>query len=480
MWILLTSVMNTSYDNHKSYKGMPTVLRAPSWRIRLPLPKERNSRSLSLWLIYTFAGLIVVGSILLMLPISSAGGYPTRAVDAFFTSTSAVCVTGLVVVDTGTYWSSFGQGLILTLIQIGGFGFMTSATLLLLAFGRRIGLRERLLIGQSVGISRLGGVVGLVKRMALFTVSSELVGALVLFFRFSSYDSLRTAVWKSFFHSISAFNNAGFDIFGNFQSLTQYRTDAPLILITAALIFLGGISFIFIADVLKVRSLFKLALDSKLILWTTIALLGIGTVIMLLTQFTDSTTFTALSTPYKVLGAFFHSVTTRTAGFTTIQISNLAQYALFFTMFLMFVGGASGSTAGGIKVNTFGILMATIWSTLKGKEHAEAFGREFNQQQIYRAIAVIILSLAVIAIATFLLTIHEDFSFIRILFETFSAFGTVGLSTGITPFLSTAGKIIIIITMFVGRLGPLALTLALIQRQQPSSYRYPEENVRIG
>jgi len=231
---------------------------------------------------------------------------------------------------------------------------------------------------------------------------------------------------------------------------------------------------------LKVRSLFKLALDSKLILWTTIALLVIGTVIMLLTQFTDSTAFTDLSTPYKMLSAFFHSVTTRTAGFTTIQIANLAPYALFFTMFLMFVGGASGSTAGGIKVNTFGIIMATIWSTLKGKEHAEAFGREFNQQQIYRAIAVIILSLAVIAIATFLLTIHEDFSFIRILFETFSAFGTVGLSTGITPFLSTAGKIIIIITMFVGRLGPLALTLALIQRQQPSSYRYPEENVRIG
>ncbi len=415
-----------------------------------------------------------------MLPISSAEGHSTTAVNAFFTSASAVCVTGLVVLDTGTYWSSFGQGLILALIQIGGFGFMTSATLLLLAFGRRIGLKERLLIGQSIGISRIGGNVGLVKRMAIFTALSELIGALILFFRFSSYESFRTAIWQSIFHSISAFNNAGFDIFGDFQSLTQYRTDTLLILATAALIFLGGISFIFIADLVRVRNLFKLALDSKLILWSTISLLVIGTVVMLLAQFTGSTAFTDLSISDKVLGAFFHSVTTRTAGFTTIQITNLAPDVLFFTMFLMFIGGASGSTAGGIKVSTFGMIMATIISTLRGREHAGAFGREFNQQQIYRAISIIILSLVVIVIATFLLTIYEDSSFTELLFETYSAFGTVGLSTGITPFLSTAGKIIITITMFIGRLSPLTLALALLQYQQPSSYRYPEENIRIG
>jgi len=415
-----------------------------------------------------------------MLPTASATGEPASAANAFFTSTSAVCVTGLVVVDTGTYWSSFGQGLILALIQIGGFGFMTSATLLLLVFGRRIGLREKVLAGQSIGITRLGGIVGLIKRMAIFTALSEVIGALLILTRLAADYPLKTAVWKSFFHSISAFNNAGFDVFGNFKSLTGYQTDTPLILLTAALIILGGISFIFINNVIKVRHRGRLTLDSKLVLWTTVSLLGLGILVMLAAEARDSGTFGSLAPQYKVLTAFFHSVTTRTAGFTTVSIGSLAPYALFFTMFLMFVGGAAGSTAGGIKVNTFGLVMAMTWSTITGREHVRAFGREFNPQQIYRAIAVILLSLGIIAIATFLLTIHEDFSFIRLLFEVFSAFGTVGLSTGITPLLSTVGKAVIAITMFIGRLGPLALTLALLQRQQPSSFRYPQEEIRIG
>ena len=462
------------------YKDMPNIPRAQSWRIRIPLPRERNSRSLSLWLIYSFAILIVIGGILLMLPVSSATGNPTSAVNAFFTSTSAVCVTGLVVLDTGTYWSGFGQGVILALIQIGGFGFMTSATLLLLAFGRRVGLTERLLIGQSIGINRLGGVVGLIKRMALFTLISEATGALVLFYHFSSSSPVQTAVWKSFFHSISAFNNAGFDLLGNFQSFTQSRTDAALLVPILVLILLGGISYVFISDFWKSRSLFKLNLDSKLIFYSTISLLGLGTLVILSTQFIDSAVFAGLSPADTALGAFFHSVTSRTAGFTTIQIATLAPYALFFTMFLMFVGGASGSTAGGIKVNTFGMIMATIWSTIRGKEQPQAFGRGLNPGQIYRAIAVIILSLTTIFIATFILTINENFSFISILFEAFSAFGTVGLTTGITPYLSVTGKITIAAIMFIGRLGPLALTLSLLQYQKPSSYRYPEENIRIG
>lgn len=470
--------MSISY--YMSRNQAPPVRRALSWRLRIPLPRERNSRSLSLWLIYSFAILIAVGGILLMLPSASVSGNPTSSINAFFTSTSAVCVTGLVVVDTGSYWSGFGQGVILALIQIGGFGFMTSATLLLLMFGRRVGLRERLLIGQSIGLTRLGGVVGLIKRMALFTLLSETAGAFILFLYFSNREPFLQATWKSFFHAISAFNNAGFDLFGNFQSFTQHRTDIGLLAPIAVLIMLGGVSYIFLSDFLKYRSPFKISLDSKLIFYSTISLLGMGTVVIYVTHLADPTAFAGLSTSDTMLGAFFHSVTSRTAGFTTIKIAALAPYALFFTMFLMFVGGASGSTAGGIKVNTFGMVIATIWSAVTGKEQPQAFGREFNPSQIYRAISVIILSFSVIFVATFILTMTEDFSFINILFEAFSAFGTVGLSTGITPSLSGMGKVIIAVVMFIGRLGPLAITLALLQHQRPSTYRYPKENIRIG
>jgi trk system potassium uptake protein TrkH len=457
------------------------IPRMRSWRDRIPmLPQQRTGSSLSRVLIFGFGILIVIGGILLMLPISSAAGQATPPVNAFFTSTSAVCVTGLVVVDTGTYWSSFGQGVILALIQIGGFGFMTSATLLMLAFGRRIGLQERLLIGESMGLSRLVGLVRIIRNMAIFTLLAEGIGAAVFFVRFSAENPLRLAIWKSAFHSISAFNNAGFDIFGNFQSLTNYRGDPLVVLATAALIFLGGISFMVISDVIKTRRLIKLSLDTKLVLITTVSLLAAGMVVILLTEFIEPALFGDVSLPQKVLIAFFQSVTARTAGFTLVSVGTLTQYALFFIMFLMFVGGAAGSTAGGIKVNTFAMLAATIWSTIRGREHAGAFGREFNSQQLYRAIAVVMLSLGLVAVVGFLLALHEETGFIKLFFETFSAFGTVGLSTGITPHLSVAGRIIITITMFVGRLGPLALTLALLQRQRPTQYRYPEEMVRIG
>ena len=357
---------------------------------------------------------------------------------------------------------------------------MTSATLLLLAFGRRIGLQERLLIGESMGLARLGGVVRIVKSVVIFTLLVEGIGAAIFFFRFSGDNPLKLAAWKSAFHSISAFNNAGFDIFGNFQSLASRQGDYVVVLVTAALIFLGGISFMVIADVLKARSLTRLSLDSKLVLLTTVALLTAGASIMLYTGLSEPATFGSVSLPQTALSAFFQSVTARTAGFTVINVGGLTQYALFFIMFLMFIGGASGSTAGGIKVNTFGMLMSTIWSTIRGREHAEAFGRAFSIQQLYRAIAVLMLSLGLVALAVFLLTVHEEFSFISLLFETVSAFGTVGLTTGITPYLSTAGRLIITVTMFIGRLGPLALSLALLQRQRPSAYRYPEEMARIG
>ena len=451
------------------------------WRILIPaIPRSRTGGSSSLVLIYGFAGLIACGTILLLLPISTRSGQMTSFVDALFTATSSVCVTGLVVVDTADYWSFFGQAVILVLIQAGGFGFMTSATVFLLAFGRRIGLQERLLIRESMGLAQLGGLVKIVKRMALFTLAAELIGAGVFYIYFHTQYSTGTATWVSFFHSISAFNNAGFDIFGSFKSLSDYQAVPLVILPTAALIIIGGISFLVVFDIARSRKWFRLSLDSKLVLISTMFLLAFGITIILFTDSNDPDTLGAMSPPLKVMNAFFHSVTARTAGFSTINMANVADYTLFFTMLLMFVGGASGSTAGGVKINTFGMLVATIWSTIRGKEHAGAFGRQFNTQQVHRALTLVMVSLGLISLVVFILTVTEEFSFLKLLFETFSAFGTVGLSTGITPDLSIAGRLIITATMFIGRLGPLTLALALIQRQQPAMYHYPEESVRIG
>ena len=457
------------------------VPRTSPWRIPLPgVVKPRSSVITPVILVYGFAAVIILGMVLLMLPISSNSGEFTSPVNAFFTATSAVCVTGLVVVDTADYWNGFGQGVILVLIQIGGLGFMTSATLLLLVFGRRIGLRERWLIGRSLGLERVGGLVRLVRRIAFFTIVVELIGAAIFYARFSMEGSLETALWKAVFQSVSAFNNAGFDVFGGFRSLLDYQTDTLVVLTTGALIILGGISFMVVADIGEMRRFARLLLDSKIVIVTTVALLILGTGVFLLTEYSNPDTLGPLSVPYKFLNAFFHSVTPRTAGFASINVGSMADYSLFFTILLMFVGGAAGSTAGGIKVNTFGMLIATMWSSLKGKEHAGAFGREFTSQQIHRALALVMLALGLITFVVFILTITEEFRFLNILFETFSAFGTVGLSTGITPDLSIMGKLLISATMFIGRLGPLILALSLIQRQLPSKYRYPQDEVRIG
>jgi trk system potassium uptake protein TrkH len=451
------------------------------WRIPLAeAPPVRAVRASPLVLVYGFAILIAIGTLLLTLPISSNSGQWTSFPNALFTATSGVCVTGLVVVDTLDYWSLFGQIVILVLIQIGGFGFMTSTTILLLALGRRIGLRERLLIGESMGLSRLGGLLWVVSGMAILTVLAEGIGATLFYLRFSGEFSFKIAIWKSIFQAVSAFNNAGFDLSGGFRSLTSYSSDYLVVLVTAALVFLGGISFLVIQDVFRTFNLKKLSVDSKLVLSITALLLVFGMLIVLATEWNNANTLGSMPFPEKLLNAFFHSVTPRTAGFSTLSVATMADYTLFFTMLLMFVGGASGSTAGGIKVNTVGLIIATIWSSIRGKEYPGAFNREFMNQQIFRALAVIVLSLTFVSLVVFLLTITEGFRFLALLFETVSAFGTVGLSTGITPSLSLPGRLLITLTMFVGRLGPLTLTLALVRRQQPARFRYPREIVRIG
>jgi len=452
-----------------------------SWKTTLPrlISPKPGGLSISV-VIYGFLGLIALGTLLLALPASNVAGQWVSPIDALFTSTSSVCVTGLIVEDTGTFWTPFGQGVILLLIQLGGFGFMTSATLLLLFLGRKIGLRERMLISESIGLSSIGGLVGLIKKMAIFTIVVELAGAAILYIRISPGLPVASAIWRSLFHSVSAFNNAGFDIFGNFQSMIGYRGDALIVLVTAALILLGGISFIVLRDANIARSFKKLTLDSKIVIVTSAALLVVGMVVLLITESLNDATLGNAPWSQRLLAAFFQSVTPRTAGFTTIPIGDMASYALFFTMMLMFIGGASGSTAGGIKVNTFGLLTATLFSSLKWRDQVGIFGRAFPTQLVYRALAIVMLAIGYILAVTLILSATEGFSFIQIFFETVSAFGTVGLSTGITPELSTAGRLIITLTMFVGRLGPLTLALMLVRRYQTPKYRYPNESVRIG
>jgi len=457
------------------------IPRVKPWRVPVQaITRTKSGEPSLLTLIYGFAALIAAGTILLILPISSKSGEWTSFVDALFTATSGVCVTGLAVVDTLDYWNLFGQAVVLILIQLGGFGFMTSTTIALVALGRRIGLRERLLIGESIGLSTLGGLIRIVKGMLIFTLAAEVIGAVIFFIRFSSEYSFGLAIWKSVFQSVSAFNNAGFDLFGGFRSISGYHGDYLVVLTTAALVFLGGISFLVVQDAIKSHSLKKLSLDSKMVLSVTAILLTMGMAVVLLTEYGNPNTLGVMPLSEKLLNAFFQSVTSRTAGFSTMNMADMANYALFFIMLLMFVGGASGSAAGGVKVNTFGLVLATIWSSIRGREHPGAFNKEFMNQQIFRALAVIMISIGFVFVVVFLLTVTESFDFLKILFEAVSAFGTVGLSTGITPDLSVAGRLLITALMFAGRLGPLTLTLALVKKQRPTKYRYSREVVRIG
>jgi trk system potassium uptake protein TrkH len=445
-----------------------------------PQPKARAKPPSFVLVILGFAALILVGTGLLMLPASSQSGQVTSAGDALFTATSAVCVTGLVVVDTGSYWSGFGQAVILFLIQFGGFGFMTSATLFLFVLRQRVGLREKILTSQSLGLERYGGFRGLVRRVAIFSVGLEIVGALVLFFRFLPDNSPGGAIWKAFFHSVSAFNNAGFDIMGNFQSLAAYQLDAWVLLTIAFLVIAGGLSYIVIEDLFRSRRFIRLAMDSKIVLTVTALLLLGGMLFILAAEYSNPATLGDLSWPQKVLSALFHSAAARTAGFSDLSMGDLSLGALFFTMLLMFIGGASGSTAGGIKVNNFGLLALTSFSSLRGREHPGAFGRNFLVEQIHRALAVVMVFIGVVSVVTVLLSLTESHSLTDLMFESFSAVGTVGLSTGITPELSAQGRIIITLSMFIGRLGPLSLFSVMVARHYQSSYRYPTSLVRLG
>ena len=427
-----------------------------------------------------FAFLIAVGTLLLLLPFANTSGEVTPFMDALFTATSAVTVTGLVVVDTPTYWSFSGQLIIMVLIFAGGLGIMTSATLFLIIIGQRITLANRLLMRESLGVHQLGGLIRLTLRIVLVVVSIQLIGFLILLLSLMGEYPLTTALWQSAFHAISGFNNAGFVIFPDSQSLDAFWRDYTFLVPMTILIILGTLSFSVLLDIFGYRRFNRYTLDTKLVVVVTTLLLLLGGVVIFAAEYANPATFGPMPVVDKVLTAFFHSASGRTAGFTTVDFGDMEQHSNFFITGLMFIGGASASTAGGIKVNTIAVLMAAVLSSIAGKTHATAFGREVAQPQIYRALTVLVLGLAMVFAVSFFLTITEGLPLIQILFETVSAFATVGLSTGITQELSPVGRLIIILTMYLGRIGPLTLALVLAQREKTAPYRYAEERVKIG
>ena len=453
-------------------------LRAPR-RVRRP-PSAATS------LLLVFVILIAAGTALLMLPVATATGQSTRFVDALFTATSAACVTGLVVVDTATHWSPFGQVVILLLIQAGGFGIMAGSTLLLQLFlGRRTTLRDRILVQESLGGLQLGAVSTLLKRIAIFTLVVEGIGALVLSIAFMSGPEAGPpgdplGIWWGIFHSVSAFNNAGFDLTGGFRSLSPFVDDWVVLLTIGILLSLGGLGFAIVGDAVARGRWSRMSLETKLVLSTTAALLVGGTLLIGFTEWSNPLTLGALPTEQRMLNALFESTTLRTAGFTALDTGAFAEATLFVVMALMFIGGASGSTAGGIKVNTFSVLLIAIVSTVRGEPSAIAFGRRIQHAIVYRALAVALLAIAFVFVVGLGLTLTSDATFVQTLFESISAFGTVGATTGITPDLADPARLIVAGAMFVGRLGPLTLVLALTARERTTSFRPAVESVRIG
>ena len=414
-----------------------------------------------------FALVILIGAGLLLLPVSVRPDAEVSFIDALFTSTSAVCVTGLIAIDTADHFTFFGQAVLAGLIQIGGLGVSSVGVGLILAAGGRVGFKERLLVKDALNVDSVAGMVRLVKAVLLMTLCFEGAGVVLSFITFIQDYPFGQALWISIFHSVAAFNNSGFDILGGLRNLIPYQADVLLNLTTCGLIICGGIGFLVMLDVLRCRSFRKLTLHSKVVLTTTGVLLAVGT---LLLKATEDITW---------LGAFFHSVSARTAGFSTSPIGSFTNAGLFVLVILMFIGASPGSTGGGIKTTTFFALMQEA-RTVFSKRLPGAFHRTLPQEMLRKSSVIALLSALVVFIGTFLLCVLEpEYDFIQLLFEVVSAFGTVGLSTGITPDLSVAGKLVIILTMYTGRLGAFTLLSVWINRPEPS-VRYTEEQIMIG
>lgn len=442
--------------------------------------KQRLSRVQTIAL--GFLLIIAVGTILLMLPISSKNGEVTGFLNALFTATSSTCVTGLVVVDTYTHWSLFGQAVILLLIQIGGLGFITIGVFFSIFLKRRIGLKERNLIQESMNTLQIGGTVRLVLKIVRYTVIFEIVGALLLMIRFIPQFGIAEGIWYGIFHSISAFCNAGFDLMGKmepYSSLLLYTDDILVNVVIMALIIIGGIGFIVWDDISIHRWKIKeYMLHTKIVLAMTFVLIVLGSICFYLLEYQN---LTALDTKGQVLASVFGAVTPRTAGFNTIDTGAYTEGTRMLTVMLMFIGGSPGSTAGGIKTTTMVVILLYVWSTLRNKSGLNIFGRRMDEDSIKKAATVFFINLLLAAIFCLAMAGMEPcLPLSDIFMEVFSAIGTVGISTGITRDVTLTSKYMLIFLMYCGRIGSMSFALSFTEKTHSAPVKLPVERITIG
>jgi len=440
-------------------------------------------------IILSFAGAIILGAVLLCQPFAAQNGNKISFIDSLFTATSATCVTGLIVKDTAAFFSPLGKFIIIVLIQAGGLGIMTFSTFFAILLGRKLTIKDSVIIQSAVTQYRIENLKSLIKYIIGFTLSLELFGAFLLFLRWLKMESwsLKDKIFHSLFHSVSAFCNAGFSTFSD--NLCPFLKDPFVNLIIISLIVIGGLGFVTLIDLPKffrrTKQFTKISVQTKIVLTATAALIISGTVFIFFME--KNNALANLGFKDRVLASLFQSVTARTAGFSTVDIGRLLHPTLFFIVFLMFIGASPGSTGGGIKTCTFVILCATFYAMLHNKERASIFKTTIPKEVVRKAVVVFLLAIAWIFIITMILLITEESNlgnsnnyFIRILFEVVSAFATVGLSANVTPYLSTLGKTLIIITMFAGRVGLLIIALSIALQKEKTIYTYPEERIMVG
>lgn len=445
-----------------------------------PTRRPRLFRHPAQVVVTAFAGAVAVGTVLLLLPVSRVGDEGAPFVTALFTATSAVCVTGLVTVDTATYWSPFGQAVILGLIQVGGFGIMTLASIIGLLLSRRMGLRSRLTAAVETKSVGLGDVRTVVRGVLLITVVVESVIAALLTVRFAAVydDDLPTALWHGVFHAVSSFNNAGFALYSD--NLIGFLDDAFVLLPISVAVIVGGLGFPVILELARRTSPRRWSLHTRLTLAMTAALLVGGTVVITAAEWRNEGTIGGLGPAGKLLGGWFHAVQPRTAGFNAWDYGQATDETLLVTILLMFVGGGSAGTAGGLKVTTFILLFFVILTEVRGDREVIAFDRRVPPKVVQQATTVALLGVAAVVGGTLVMTTLTELPFRDVLFETTSAFATVGLSTGITPRLPESAQLVLVGLMFLGRLGPITLVSALALRERERRYTLPEGAPLIG
>ena len=446
---------------------------------KLNLLKKWDSLSPYRKLIFGFLVAIFIGVILLKMPFSLRENQNITVLDSLFTIVSAICVTGLSVVDISQVFTSTGQLIILFFIQLGGLGVMTVSIIVFLLVGKKMSFETRELLKEERNSNSNGGITNFIKNLLLTVSLIEILGASILAYGFSKYYPLKKSIFYGLFHSVSAFCNAGFSLFTN--NLEDFRYDRLISLTVSFLIILGGIGFVTVNSlfIIKKKKLKNLSLTSKFALLITFFLLTFGTMLFLVFEYNNSSTLKGMNFMDKILNSFFQSVTLRTAGFNTVPLENIKPATVFISYIFMFIGASPGSTGGGIKTTTFGILIFYAFGVLKRKEYVEVFKRRIDWELINKALAIVVISILYIAVIITILLSIENFSTDRVIYEVISAFSTTGLSMGITASLGIISKFLIIITMFIGRLGPMTVALAFTNNKK-SSVKYPKEDILIG